>query len=159
MAVKNEIGNKYGRLTVIERAENTPRGEAQWLCKCDCGNTGIFLGTNLRRGNTKSCGCLQREKARESKLIDEVGNRYGRLTVIERAENTPDRKAQWLCKCDCGNTGIFQGTKLRSGHTKSCGCLQREKTREINFINEVGNRYGKLTVLERAESTPQGDAQ
>lgn len=90
---------------------------------------------------------------------NEIGNRYGRLTVIERAENTPDRKAQWLCKCDCGNTGIFQGTKLRSGHTKSCGCLQREKAREINFINEVGNRYGKLTVLERAESTPQGDAQ
>ena len=49
MAVKNEIGNKYGRLTVLERAENNKRGSAQWLCECECGNTGIFLGTRLRR--------------------------------------------------------------------------------------------------------------
>lgn len=159
MAVKNEIGNKYGRLTVISRAENTPQGAAQWLCKCECGSLCVVSGVSLRSGNTKSCGCLQRERAGESKLIDEVGNRYGRLTVIERAENAPDGKAQWLCKCDCGNLRTVSGVNLRSGHTKSCGCLQRERARESNLIDEVGNKYGRLTVLERAENTPDGRVQ
>ena len=53
----NEIGNKYGFLTVIKRAENTPGGKAQWLCECDCGNQVIVKGVSLRRGDTKSCGC------------------------------------------------------------------------------------------------------
>ena len=57
MPVKNEIGNTYGYLTVIERAENTKEGRAQWKCKCKCGNELIVLGKHLRSGNTKSCGC------------------------------------------------------------------------------------------------------
>lgn len=38
MPLKNEIGNTYGYLTVIARAENTKEGRAQWLCQCKCGN-------------------------------------------------------------------------------------------------------------------------
>jgi len=57
--------------------------------------------------------------------IDEIGNKYGSLVVIERAENhiTPDgtTRAQWLCKCSCGNENIITGTNLRKGYTKSCG--------------------------------------
>lgn len=52
-------GMKFGRLTVIERApENTKDGHPRWLCKCECGNTCVVDGKNLRRGDTKSCGCL-----------------------------------------------------------------------------------------------------
>ena len=65
--LKNEIGNTYGYLTVIERAENTKEGRAQWLCKCKCGKTTIVLGKYLRSGNTKSCGCYQKEQAAKSK--------------------------------------------------------------------------------------------
>ena len=46
------IGQKYGRLTVIERAENTSEGRARWLCQCDCGNQKIVSGKNLRNGRT-----------------------------------------------------------------------------------------------------------
>lgn len=62
---KNEIGKRYGRLVVIERAPNTKAGDAMWKCKCDCGNETITRGRNLRTGRTKSCGCLHDEKARK----------------------------------------------------------------------------------------------
>lgn len=61
------------------------------------------------------------------RLIDLTGQRFGRLTVIERA-NKPGEgySPTWLCKCDCGNTKIVVGQSLRSGITVSCGCWQRE---------------------------------
>lgn len=54
-------GNKYGRLTVIAFDHKDKRGEYYWRCKCDCGNETVASGNKLRTGNTKSCGCLQRE--------------------------------------------------------------------------------------------------
>lgn len=59
--MKDETGNRYGRLVVIEKHHQDSRGEWYWLCKCDCGNDKIVSGNKLRCGNTKSCGCLQYE--------------------------------------------------------------------------------------------------
>lgn len=59
--VKDLTGQKFGRLTVLERAKNNTRGQSMWRCKCDCGNTWTGLGTSLISGNTQSCGCLARE--------------------------------------------------------------------------------------------------
>lgn len=60
---------RFGRLTVIERAENMYRGNGRplvrWRCQCDCGNELIVLACNLRAGRTVSCGCYAREKAVE----------------------------------------------------------------------------------------------
>lgn len=61
------------------------------------------------------------------KLIDETGNKHGRLTVLSRVENEGTR-AKWLCECECGNTLEVDGKKLRTGHTKSCGCYRSEVT-------------------------------
>ena len=55
---------KFGHLTVIQRDGSDARGEAKWLCQCDCGNTQLIsvLGSNLRSGHTQSCGCERRSK-------------------------------------------------------------------------------------------------
>jgi len=58
------------------------------------------------------------------KVIDERFHRYGKLTVLNRANNK-DGRATWFCRCDCGNFTIVEGTSLRRGITKSCGCLKR----------------------------------
>lgn len=58
----------------------------------------------------------------------------------------------WKCQCHCGNFFIVDGYSLRSGHTKSCGCLKGNK------INEIGNKYGKLTVIENMKSDKQGNS-
>ena len=55
-----------------------------------------------------------------------VGQRFHRLTVIERADNSAAQKTRWVCLCDCGNHTTVVGSILRNGHTKSCGCLSRE---------------------------------
>lgn len=61
VAVKDERGNRYGRLLVIERVGSDPRHQATWLCECDCGKEAIVRGVVLRDGRTKSCGCLKSE--------------------------------------------------------------------------------------------------
>lgn len=84
------------------------------------------------------------------KLIDETGNTYGYLTVIERAPNKGSR-ARWKCKCKCGNETIVYGKSLRSGQTKSCGCLHKETTIKRNMERGGGDltgmRFGKLVVI------------
>lgn len=65
-------------------------------------------------------------------LIDMTGEKCGRLTVLERAENDKHGNAMWKCKCECGNIIITLGYQLRSGHTKSCGCLQKDIVRKMN---------------------------
>lgn len=65
---ENLLGQRFGRLVVVERGENTKSGNAQWLCKCDCGNPELKLvvATRLKNGETRSCGCLQKEIASET---------------------------------------------------------------------------------------------
>ena len=58
-------GQRFGRLIVAKRAENTKSGDARWMCKCDCGNETIVKAKHLKSGGTKSCGCLQKEIARD----------------------------------------------------------------------------------------------
>ena len=58
---KDIMNEKFGRLTVIKRVEDDKYQNARWLCKCDCGNYVERLGIELRRGRSKSCGCLTKE--------------------------------------------------------------------------------------------------
>ena len=58
---KNEVGKKYNRLLVIEKSINDKYGNTKWKCKCDCGNIVEVIGTSLRNGSTKSCGCLLKD--------------------------------------------------------------------------------------------------
>ena len=64
MRAVNLVGQRFGRLVVLDRAENDKHGRSQWLCKCDCGNTHVVKNGNLRDGVSSSCGCQRREHAR-----------------------------------------------------------------------------------------------
>ena len=78
----NLIGQTFGRLTVLEQVKNrTAHRGKYWKCQCACGNITEVRGDYLTGGTTKSCGCLQKEKAGNNK-INEIGNQYGLLTVI-----------------------------------------------------------------------------
>lgn len=72
------------------------------------------------------------------RFIDLTGKRYGRLVVIERAKNKGSKTA-WLCKCDCGNEKIVSGDKLKTGNTKSCGCLNKELTIRRSSTHKMTN--------------------
>lgn len=119
-------GQKFNRLTVVSRAENNKYKNATWNCICDCGNTLIVISRDLRGSHTKSCGCIQKEKAKLTSK-DITGQKFGRLTVISRS-GTKNRKATWNCVCECGTKIIAVGTHLRNSHIRSCGCLQKERS-------------------------------
>lgn len=89
------------------------------------------------------------------KLIDLSGQKYGRLTVIKRGKNIRGATA-WLCECDCDNPQLvlIRGDHLKSGATRSCGCLHKESFSEIaknNKVNLTNQRFGKLVVIEETE--------
>ena len=79
-----------------------------------------------------------------------VGCRFGRLIVIERIENTTSGKAQFKCKCDCGNYVNVAAKTLRNGDTRSCGCLLSEKSRERatkHNLSQNGTKHSRLYVI------------
>lgn len=71
-----------------------------------------------------------------SKSIDLTGQKFGRLIVLERYGSNKKNVALWKCQCDCGNVKIVRSDMLRNGHTKSCGCLMLDKTRETSIENK-----------------------
>ncbi|MCK4500680.1 hypothetical protein KAU11_09280 [Candidatus Babeliales bacterium] len=65
-----------------------------------------------------------------NKRIDLTGKKFGRLLVLEFKERTKHRKLKWLCRCDCGTEKIIDGSHMKSGKIKSCGCQQRENIKK-----------------------------
>jgi hypothetical protein len=141
----NLVGNKYGRLTVLGFAY-VKQGNACWYCRCECGNEIIALGCNLRSGNTTSCSCYNKEIANKSRRLDLVGQRFGRLMVISRCKHE-SRLGKFICKCDCGNIVHVSIDHLRAGHTKSCGCYNKEVASARVKSNLIGIRFNRLLVI------------
>ena len=126
-------GKTFGRLTVIAHQGVNDKGVHMWLCRCECGNETIVRGDALRYGQTRSCGCLAHEAhvalgkgsagRKSARFIDITGQRFGYLTVLDRADNNAHNQTRWRCRCDCGRETIVVAAKLRNGHTTSCGCM------------------------------------
>ena len=152
--MENMVGQKFGRLTVIENTfkKKNKNGRDMYYvkCQCECGNIKNVDKYSLKSGTTKSCGCLleDRYKAKElNRTIDLTGQRFGKLQIIEYAgtyhsESGAPKGAAWLCQCDCGNTKVLKGTALNNGKVKSCGCLRKtyddktiEKIKQILYEN------------------------
>lgn len=124
---------KFGELTVLRKAdERTSDRVEKWMCRCSCGNETIVRRGNLISGNTKSCGCIKH-------VEDLTGKTFGRLTVLDRAEDyvypSGCKERMWRCKCECGNEVVVRGKRLRNGTTKSCGCIRREMMCEREKIH------------------------
>lgn len=138
----NEVGNTYFYLTVLERAEKATGGRAHWLCKCKCGNKVIVSGKNLRSGNTKSCGCYQKELLREKrrkKHKDMIGQTYGYLKVLDYGDyavgSNGKRDQRMFCECQLCNSLInVRASDLKSGRQTGCGCSNSRGNTKINNI-------------------------
>lgn len=165
-------GRRFGRLLVIERSEKRAiNGSPMWVCKCDCGNIVEKRGDALRYGRTASCGCLAKELSSErmktlqaksapsQRLIDLIGQRFERLTVIERVPNSATGQARWRCLCDCGKETVTTTAHLRSGHTKSCGCLGLENATKakIKHGNTHESLYNTWAAMKRRCDNPNVD--
>lgn len=138
-------GKKYGNLKVIRPVKGKPRYQT-WECQCDCGNSIKVDSRHLRQGITISCGSCefgQKKETRGRTADDLSGKVFGRLTVLERAENKRGLVV-WKCRCSCGNLINATAHDLKMGLKKSCGCLKKEARNKLDI---TGKRFGKLVAL------------
>ena len=75
-----------------------------------------------------------------NQFIDLTGQRFGRLTVLKKEKSDNNGNVMWRCQCDCGNIVIVRGVSLRSGNTRSCGCLHKDIVRQKRGIPNVNAR-------------------
>jgi hypothetical protein len=134
-------GRKFGKLSVLRMSDKrNVSNDILWECECDCGNTKLATSGNLRNGDTKSCGCI--------KYIDYssfIGEIYGMLVILSFTKN--NKKVHVLC--ECGNIKLKSWSDIKTGHTKSCGCLSKNGRIGVDL---TGNRFGKLKVISRSET-------
>ena len=127
-ALSNEIGKRYGYLTVIEETDKRYHSTRIYKCQCDCGNIIEVNVNKLHTGHVKSCGC------RRFRWKDLTGQKFGRLEVLEFAY-TKDNKNYWKCRCNCGSICYINTASLTNGTTVSCGCKNDENRASLSSLD------------------------
>ena len=128
----NLVNQVFNRLTVLEDSKQRSKsGSVLWKCQCECGNITLSTGSELKSGHKKSCGCLHKEQITDlgkQNLINLSNYKFDKLTVLKKvsSKKSPSgtTKIFWLCQCDCGNQCIVEGNALKTGNTRSCGCIK-----------------------------------
>ena len=89
------------------------------------------------------------------KFVDLTGQKFNRLTVLGLGTRNTSGQIQWRCKCDCGNIVLATTTYLKTGHTKSCVCYNRDiasnRLKEEKFI-KAREKYRKNNFLKDGTS-------
>lgn len=124
----NFIGRKFGRLTVVGIGERNFKGRFRWRCECECGRYIDTYANALISGHTKSCGKCVTYAGRP---MDLTGMKFGRLTALHPIDNGK-KDTYYLCECECGNCIEVASASLRTGNTRSCGCLHRDHLKNID---------------------------
>lgn len=146
---RRKIGEINGKLKIIDILPERKKGHRIFLCQCECGNTKVVH--NNKMGKIMDCGCVRRERIKikkeerekfllERKLAKEIineekskkgfkrkyfpGQKIGRLTILSSNGTYPNKTFRVICECGTEKTLRYQSI-LQS---KSCGCLQKEKS-------------------------------
>lgn len=138
------IGRTINYLTITGIDHYSPKGYAYVNCICrGCGKNVIMLANNVKRGTSKSCGCMKSKLISRANIDDLTGRKINYLTVVcQNPKTVGSNDAVWICRCDCGNYTSVSATSLKSGTTKSCGCKKLELNREahLKYRTEVEQR-------------------
>lgn len=132
-------GQRFERLIVIHRMANDKHKRSTWLCECDCGERAIVAGNHLKNGNTKSCGCLQRE------IVKQTGYRnikHGHKR-FKQPSTTYESWCSMIKRCTNPNDKNYKNYGERN--IKVC---ERWKKFE-NFLKDMGEHPGSGYSLDR----------
>lgn len=121
LMIKDITGQRFGRWIAIRSVGQDLHGNYLWECVCDCGEVRAVITASLIKGNSKSCGCFDREQISKRSIKDLTGKRFSLLLVIRQAGRTKGQQVLWLCRCDCDRETVVQGNCLTRGSTRSCG--------------------------------------
>lgn len=137
MKRKDLTGSKYGHLTVKQMIYKYNGGRRTFCeCLCECGNICYVEASKLKSRNNPSCGCMSKYYRTIHNRSDETGKKFNMLTI--QKIDYSNRPSMAYCRCDCGNYKWIAKADIISGHTKSCGCLQKTKTSEANVKDYSG---------------------
>lgn len=172
--VNDIIGKKIGKRTIISYAGRDKRSNPIYNCRCECGRMSITNRYNLLNNHSTSCRYCARKAKRHtkpSKIITVepyingkaksgintkprknnkslVGQKFGRLTVLEDTGKRYYGYVVYKCQCDCGN--IFEAPmhNIKAGQVKSCGCLLQEiKDSWVNKLKKTNKyEFGKFGI-------------
>lgn len=158
------IGNRFGRLRVVEHVGTSANKRNLWRCICECGGTKTVCTTELRRGMTQSCGCLQKQRSREHHHARRanlssvpLGKTSGHVIsptnqfVLRKNGN---RAYLWLCQCECGAEFLTTGQKIIHGKRIHCDKHSAVREAKINYTSiravlKSSNGYKSLTPGEK----------
>ena len=133
-------GKKFENLTVLYRGEDLitdgKKRRVRWHCLCNCGRELDIISGNLKRRPNMTCNECAKKIRGESQRKNAVGNKYGRLTILEILPGSGATCVR--CMCDCGNEYIGCQSDIVNGHTQSCGCLHSEITSLTNTKDWTG---------------------
>jgi len=137
-----DITNKrFGKLTALYATDERKNGSVVWKCLCDCGNYMHVRLDQLKGGKVQSCGCSRKEVG-ERMTINLIGQRFGKLVVLEKTEQRKNNSPVWKCQCDCGNHTYVDGHSLRKGNTQSCGCLKSKgEFKVLQILQQLNIKY------------------
>jgi len=166
--INDYIGSTFNYLTILSlHSEVRKNNQTIRLvnCLCKCGKTTTKNFSTIKRGHTRSCGCLVKEvqtKVGYEKRFKSVtpGDKFGILTVLCEIENTYPRKV--TCTCSCGVEKTYLLNNLFKGCTTSCGCLRSEYSKQAGLrkrkvhINP-GDVFSRLTVLKEMDGVRYRD--
>lgn len=146
-------GKTFGDWTVLKLSEKRTGGRVHW--DCECGACGKIVGVsahNLTRGTSNNCGCVADKVASKRYCINEIGNTYGELTVIQRDGVDENLRAMWRVRCSCGKEFVISGKRLRRNKEKHACYECAHKIIGIkNRIDISGNKYHLLTAVKIAD--------
>lgn len=148
---EHDIPNSKIEVLSFERKDLTQGN--MWKCRCQCGNIFIVSGYAVRKGRTKSCGCIGREKTKQrniKNIKNIIGYKSNNLLVLEdlglRKQESRDRQERWVkCQCLlCNNIFEVRWNNIKTGVQKSCGCLNSYGEQVItNILNNNKINYKK----------------
>lgn len=172
-AFQDLTGKKFGRLTAIKRDFTKKR--TAWLCKCECGNTKIVTSTHLKSGLTKSCGCLQKERAIEAKTKHKQSSTslYHRWKAIKQRCHNPNNKRYYqyggrgIKMCDEWRNDFltFEKWAYDNGYKEELTLdrIDNDKgyapsnCRWTSYTEQARNRSITVTVLHKGKAVSLGE--
>ena len=142
-------GCKFGRLTVIERAEDyvepkSKKRHPQWLCLCTCGNRKIILGNNLKRGLTNSCGCIKKEVA---SIIHKKKNNYENIGNGITKVFFNNNNGYFLCDTSEWDK-VKDITWIKSGNGYAYGVIKNQYVKFHRYIMDVNDKEHEVDHID-----------
>ncbi len=137
---RNYIGQKFNYLTVTDQYFDQESRRTMAKVQCDCGESFnhdlSYVVNNVCRQDCGKC-CI----AKNMKMKDYVGQKFGHLTIIDQ---WADKKNWAEARCDCGNVVTMKLSKIKGNSLKTCGgCSFNNQKPVVN----IGEKYGRLTII------------